>query len=163
MLINEFGLTKYKHFFFTSLSGEWVSLFKNTGDFVIRALCTNHVIGKFRCKQNEYKSISKHIYYWPTLCSKTIHQKAFHSRISGTLFSIVILLRAIMEPEYKPISVVRNGHAGCNVMTPQCHVMIPLKINMIFLDLCNISVVKFQCHTYTFCSDFLFFTSVGHL
>ena len=62
---------KYKHFFFTSLSGEWVSSFKNTGDFVIRALCTNHVIGKLRYKQNESKSISTHIYYWPTLKNDT--------------------------------------------------------------------------------------------
>jgi len=62
-------------------------------------------------------------------------------------------------------------------MTRQCHVKILLKINMIFLDLpslngilsvllrlCNISVVKFQCPTFTFYSDFLkMFTSVGHL
>ena len=44
------GLTKYKYFFFTSLSlsrsGECVSSFKNTGDFVIRALCSDHVCQK---------------------------------------------------------------------------------------------------------------------
>ena len=52
------------------------------------------------------------------------------------------------------------------MMTPQCHVTIPLKLNMIsvdlprlngilsaFLRLCIISVVKFP--TYTFYSDFL--------
>ena len=46
------GLTKYEYFFSTYFSGEWVSSFKNTGDFVIRALCSDHVISKFRCKQN---------------------------------------------------------------------------------------------------------------
>jgi len=40
------------YFFFTSLSGKWVSSFKNTEDFIIWALCSDHVIGKFRCKLN---------------------------------------------------------------------------------------------------------------
>ena len=40
------------YFFFTSQSGEWVSLFKNTRDFVMRAHCSDHVIGKFRYKHN---------------------------------------------------------------------------------------------------------------
>ena len=46
------GLTKFKYIFLTSLSGEWVSAFKNTWDFVILALCSDHVIDKFRYKQN---------------------------------------------------------------------------------------------------------------
>ena len=46
------GLTKFKYFFFTSRYVEWVSSVKNTGDLVIRSLCSDHVIGKFRCKQN---------------------------------------------------------------------------------------------------------------
>jgi len=40
----------------------------------------------------EYKSISTHLFYWPTWCSKTILPKAFHSSISGTLFSNASLL-----------------------------------------------------------------------
>ena len=45
-------LTKFQYIFFTSLPGEWVASFKNTGDFVIRALCSDDVIDKFRCKEN---------------------------------------------------------------------------------------------------------------
>ena len=42
-----------------------------------------------------------------------------------------------MAPKLKSISVVAcaNDHEGCNVMTPQCHVSILLKINMLFIDL----------------------------
>ena len=54
-----------------------------------------------------------------------------------------------------------NSHAGYHVMIPQCHVTIPLKLNMIFLDLPNAS------HTHLTViflkSLLLFFTSVGHL
>ena len=46
------GLTKYKYFFFTYLFGEWASSFNNTGHFVIRAVCSGHVIGKCSYKQN---------------------------------------------------------------------------------------------------------------
>ena len=46
------GLTIYNYLCFTSLSGELVSSFKITVDFVIRALCSDHMIGKFRSKQN---------------------------------------------------------------------------------------------------------------
>ena len=42
-------------------------------------------------KMAEYKSISTHIYYWPTRRSKTIHPKAFCSSISSTLLSVVSL------------------------------------------------------------------------
>ena len=35
-------------------------------------------------KMAEYKSMSTHIYYWPTRRYKTIHQKVFRSSISGT-------------------------------------------------------------------------------
>jgi len=49
-----------------------------------------------------------------------------------------------MGPKFKLISVLRmcDGHAECNVMTPQCHVTISIKINMIFLDLSRLNGVK---------------------
>jgi len=49
---------------FSPLSPENGFLLLNTGDFVIRALCSDHAICKCRCKQNgKYKSISTHITY----------------------------------------------------------------------------------------------------
>ena len=118
-----------------------------------------------------FKSIFTHIYYWPTRRSKTINPKVLQSSISGMLFW------SHNAADFNPISSAHcaNGYAGCNMMTPHCHVTNPLKINMIYLDfldftienkaknvihsaflrLCNISVVKFQCPTYTFYSDFL--------
>ena len=42
-----------------------------------------------------------------------------------------------------------NGHAGCNVMTPQCHVTIPIKINMIFLDIPGLKGLKIAIENIT--------------
>ena len=88
LLINEL-VKKYKYFFFTSLSlsliGEWVSTFKYTGDFIIWALCSDHMIGKFRC----YTKMAKtHILLaHPTLKNDSLESLS----ISGTLFSVVSL------------------------------------------------------------------------
>ena len=112
------GLTKYKYLCFTSLSEEWVSSFKNTGDFIIRALCNDHVIAKFRWKQNsiKLKSISTHKYYWPTRRSKMIHPRAFRLSTSGTLFSVVSLFfGVIMAPKFKSIAVVSMCEQSCSM------------------------------------------------
>ena len=100
------GLTKYKYFLFTSLSENGFPRFKNTG-------------------------IKKSPHTYITRRSKTIHTKA------SSFLTLSVFFGAITTPEFNYMYVVRtcNGHAGCNVMTPQCHVTIPLKLNMIFLDL----------------------------
>ena len=70
----QIGLTEFKYLCFTFLSGDWVSSFKNTGDFVIRALCSDHVIGTFRCKQNGRvkKNLHTHVLLaYPTLKNVT--------------------------------------------------------------------------------------------
>jgi len=68
-----------------------------------------------------------------------IHPKAFRSSI---------IVKSFLVPQWHPNSIqfmkyaCAKGHAGCNVMTPQCHVTIPLKINMISLDLSRLNGVK---------------------
>ena len=92
------GLTKYKYFFCTSLSREWVSLFKNTGDFVIRAFCSDHVIDKFRCKKNGRvkKYPHTHIYIVGLPDAQKRYNKSVllkHQWISGTILNVVSLFR----------------------------------------------------------------------
>ena len=80
------GLTKYKYFF-SPLSLRRIGfLVKIIGVFVIRALCSDHVISTFRCKKMpEYKSIFIHIHYWPTDAKKRYTQKSF-ARASAVRF-----------------------------------------------------------------------------
>ena len=80
--------------FITSLSGEWVSLFKNTGDFVTQALCSDHVIGKFRCKQNGrvWKYLHTHtLLAYPTLKNDTPKSflKIFFGAITAHKFNLI--------------------------------------------------------------------------
>ena len=121
-LVKRNSLTKYKYFFFTSLCGELISLFKKIlrissyGHFAAITWSVNLDV----IKMANYKSISTHIYHWPTQRSKTIHPKAFRLSISGMLFSAVSL--------FWSHNVAWIQFDFCSA---QCHVTIPLKINMI--------------------------------
>ena len=101
---------------FSPLSGECVSSFKNTGDFVIRALCSDHVIGKFRCKQNVSIKVSPHtLVIGLPKAQKRYTQNRFARASATTLFSVVSLFGAIMAPEFKLIYVVHMCKRSCGI------------------------------------------------
>ena len=133
------GLTKYEYFFSTYFSGEWVSSFKNTGDFVIRALCSDHVISSIK--------VSPHTYIIGLPDAQKQYTQKRLARASAVRFlALSMFFRAIKALD--SISVLRMCEWSCgDVMTPQCHVRIPLEINMIFLDLPHLNGVKFYDRT----------------
>jgi len=49
---NEYVLRNVNFCFFLSISEELVSSFENTLYSIKRALCSDHAMGLFRCKQN---------------------------------------------------------------------------------------------------------------
>ena len=81
----QIGLTKYKYFFFTSLSGEWVSAIKNSGDFVMRP---QYIIG---LPDAQKRYIQKH----------------FARASAVRILALSVFFGAITAPEFKSISVVR--------------------------------------------------------